>query len=265
MIQNHFNIKRFYNALKFDLNINSKKYISFIISLFLVLLIFDLFFILQEYNRFNLQDYQPLFLLTFIIGLVIVVGTSFPLLRDKKSTINYLMLPASIFEKFLIQFVIRILCFMVLFVPVFWLDFKLADSIYNLFEWKNYVEIASFELFAPFKYKSISTIDLIATICGLFSIATFLFAGATYFSKKVLPKTFFSFALFVGLVFVSFVLGTFVFYPEKFHIVNQPVFVEDYKVSKDLYNAQLYCYVIAMVSSLFLLPLSYFKLKEKEL
>lgn len=265
MFQNHFSIKRFYNALKYDLKLNAKKYMSFVASLLVVLLIFDLFFILQEYMAFKEKNYVPVFYLTFILGIVIVVGTSFPLLRDKKSTISYLMLPASLFEKFLIQFVIRILCFMILFVPLFWLDFKLADGIYNLFEWGNHVKIDNFELFTPFKFKGLEKFHSVAIIFVLFSLATFLFAGSTYFKKKALPKTIFSFALLAAFVFVLFMLATLVFYPGKFDLGRSPVNFNTYKISKNIVNIQLFFYVIGIVPSLFLLPLAYFKLKEKEL
>ena len=266
MFKNHFNIKRFYKALKFDLKLNTKKYISFVVSLLVGLLLFDLFFIMQNNYKFTENNYQTLFYLAFIISIIIVVGTSFPLLKDKKSTINYLMLPASVFEKFLIQFVIRVLGFMILFVPVFWLNFKLADGIYNLFEWKRHVKIDSFGLFTPFRFKDdIGDYFILFIICSLLSLASFLFAGVAYFKKKVLPKTVISFALFVLFLFVLFIIGTLIFYPEKFHLTNVPVFVNVYKIAEHLYNAQLFVYVIGSVSSLFLLPLAYFKLKEKEI
>lgn len=265
MFTNSFNIKRFSNALKYDLKLNAKKYLSFVASFVVVLLLFDLFFIMQSNAWFKEAQYIPLFYFTYILGIVIVVGTSFAPLRDKKSTINYLMLPVSVFEKFLIQFVVRILCFMILFVPLFWLDFKLADGIYHLIYWTGQVEIESFNLLTPFSAKGMETLDLIAVLCALFSLAAFLFAGATYFKKYALFKTIFSFALFTAFVFIAFVIDTAVFYPEKFSIKNKIIHLNNYKVYKDLLYIQLFFYVISIVSSLFLLPLAYFKLKEKEI
>ena len=265
MFQNSFHIKRFSNALQYDLRLNAKKYISFVASLFVILLLLNLFFIAQSGRRFNLDQYMTLFYFSFILGLVIVVGTSFPALRDKKSTINYLMIPASVFEKFLIQFVIRILCFMILFVPFFWLDFKVADGIYHLIYWTGQVEIQSFNLLDPIDIKYLKALDVLAILCALFSLAAFLFVGSVYFKKYALPKTVFSFALFAVFVFVIFVIDTSIFYPEKFSFRKNPIYINDYKLSKNLINIQLFFYVIGFFSSLFLLPMAYFKLKEKEI
>jgi len=181
MFQNSFHIKRFSNALQYDLRLNAKKYMSFVASLFVVLLLFDLFFILQSNSSFKEDQYVALFYLTFILGMVIVIGTSFPLLRDKKSAINYLMLPASTFEKFLIQFVIRVLGFVILFMPIFWFDFKLADGMYNLIHWTRLVKIDSFNVLTPFTLTYLTQLDVFAIVCALFSLATFLFVGTTYF------------------------------------------------------------------------------------
>ncbi|MFI1744423.1 hypothetical protein [Thalassobellus sediminis] len=267
MFKNHFNIKRFNNTFRHDLKLHAKTYLSFCIGLFLGLIFIDLFFISSSYKNFRVNDYLPLFYFTFFIGLIIVVGTSFPLLRNKKSAISYLMLPASVFEKFLIQFVIRILCFIILFIPLFWLDFKIAGSIYNLFEWRVQTQIDDFVLFEAFKPENgiKTTFDLIAILGGLFTLAAFLFAGATYFKKYALFKTILSFTGILAFVFLLFMVCTMFFFPEKLHSYGGPIFLEDYKLSKNLYNIQLCIYIIGVVSSLFLLPLAYFKLKEKEL
>lgn len=266
MLQNHFNIKRFYNALRYDLSINAKTYGLFLLSFLLGLLLFDLFFILERASKFTSTNYTPLFYLTFIIGIVVVVGTSFPQLRNKKSTINYLTFPISTFEKFLLQFGIRIFAFMILFIPLFWLEFKLADIIYNLFEWRNYVKIDSFTLFEPILFdKRLEPLDIFTIIASLFSLAAFLFAGTTYFKKKAFPKTIFSFALFGLFVFLLFVLNTSIFYIDRFSLKDKIVYFNDYKISENLWNIQLFFYAIGIASSLFLLPLAYFKLKEKEI
>ncbi|WP_308991401.1 hypothetical protein QLS71_005130 [Mariniflexile litorale] len=271
MFQNYFNIKRFNNAFRYDIKLYTKTYLSFCIGLFLILICIDLFFIKTNSNSsygFGINQYLPLFYFTFIVGLIIVVGTSFPLLKNKKSAISYLMLPASVFEKFLIQFVIRIVCFVILFIPLFWLNFKIADSFSNLFEWGLKIQVGEFELFEAFKISNNGfrkAIDLIAALGGLFTLAAFLFTGATYFKKYALFKTILSFSATIAFVFLLFMVCTMFFFPEKFDLGRSPVNLEDYRISKHFINIQLYIYIMGIVSSFFLLPLAYFKLKEKEL
>lgn len=266
MAQNHFNIKRFFNAFKYYSILNIKSYLSFIIGLIIGLIFIDIFFIFTFGRKVDHNDYAIIFYFTSIICTVLVVGTSFPLLRNKKSVINYLMLPASLFEKFLIQFISRIVLFIPFFLLLFWLDFKIATAIYNLVAWRNKIQIGSFGMLDPLMdIKLINTLDIVAVICWGFTLITFLFAGASYFKKYALFKTILSFTILLAVVFMICSLFTLFFFPEKFNLSRNPVYISDYRLSKTLWNIQLWVYVIGVLSSLFLLPLAYFKLKEKEI
>ena len=264
-IQKHFKLSRFLKAFKYDLAINAKTYLFFVLGLFFGLLFIDLYFISNHYGTFSLNNYQPLFFFTFIISMILVVGSSFPLLRDTKSTANYLMLPISVFEKFLIQFVIRLVVFTILFLPLFWFDFKLADLIYNLFEWRNKTVIENFELLFDAFSELKTKLDLWAVLLGMFSFASFLFSGAVYFKKYAVFKTVASFSLIVCAMLLFSSMLTLFFFPKGFNSQNAFIDLNTYKVSEHLYSIQLFFYIIGFVSSLFLIPLAYFKLKEKEL
>ncbi len=265
-IQKHFNLKRFIKALQYDLTLNAKTYLFFVIGLFFGLLFIDLFAVANTGKEFPLDEYTTLFFFTFIISIVIVVGTSFPLLRDKKSSANYIMLPASVFEKFLIQFIIRVLCFFILFMVLFWIDFKVSKAIYYSIEWSRHTEIGTFSFFDSFRGREFkTTLDVIGFSAWLVTLSSFLFAGATCFKKHALFKTILSFALIIVFAFIISTIFTSIYYPRRLDLFSQPIYIMTYKINENLYNTQFLFYITGMLSSLFLFPLAYFKLKEKEL
>lgn len=263
-LKTHFSLNRFSKYLKYDLVLNGKTYLFSIVGLILVLICIQ-FFMLSTVNyrvNFKTQYYTPIFFLTLISGLIISVGTSFPSLRTSQKSINYLLLPASNIEKILVQGFFRIVVFIVLFIPLYWLCFKFAYGLYGLLEWDNFLEVAPIGLF-EFSTKKLLVLDVLAIIFTIISFASFLFAGAVYFKKYAVFKTVLVFAILIFVWFLLMVLFTHLFYPSR----TQEFFsihVDSYKLNKGLYNNQLFTYIFGMGASLFLFPLAYFKFKEKE-
>jgi len=263
-IQKHFNLKRFYNYLQYDLILNGRTYLYFSIGLFMTLF-FIIFFTISTASprlEFVKQYYIPIFFFTYLIGGVMAIGTSFPAFRNANSTINYLLLPVSDLEKFLVQFSIRIIGFTLLFFPLYWVVFKLAYSTYNLFEWKDPIQIESFGIFSGFHYV-VTTLDRFVAGFSIFSVTTFLFAGATYFKKYAVFKTMLTFSLFTIVLFVFMVLLSHLFLPDM--VKGFDIRILNRKINDDLVSFQLYASIFGIGTSLFLLPLAYFKLKEKEI
>lgn len=265
MAHQYFNFKRFYNAFKYDLRLSFKTYRSILLGLIVGLLLINisLFFITRA--TFGTNEYVQTFYFTLLLSGILIIGTSFPLLRGTKSKLHYLMLPASVFEKVLIQFSMRFVIFIPVFFAIFWLDFKLAKAVYNLFEWGRPIKIGSFAFLEPLQYSPSGSIHMFALAGLLLTIAAFLFAGATYFRRYTVIKTVLAFVVFLGGAVALFRLFTMIFFTGYYKEIGVFVYLETYRISDQLLNIQLYFYVIAFVSSLFLLPLAYFKLKEKQL
>ena len=265
MGQKLFNFKRFYNVFKYDLMLNIKTYMTFGGGLILALLLIDIFFVAVGGSQFQESNYIVLFYFTFLISSVVVIGTSFPFLRNKKTMAYYFMLPASTLEKLLVQFIIRIVFFIPFYVLIFWLDFKLITPVLRIIRWPDIIQVDNFNLLTPFENLPFQNtfLDSLAFAGMIFTIATFLFVGATYFKKYAVFKTILSFCLLVGCIFLLFRIFTLIFYPVEFK-AGYYIHIIDYKISEHLYNVQLFAYVIAIGSPFFLLTLSYFKLKEKQ-
>lgn len=270
--QQHFDFNRFYKLLKFDITFNTKKYLIFIGVLIIVLFILDLFFIesvstfkvLENNDReyfYRKSEYKSLFLVTFLIALFLVVSSSFPAFRKKESTSAYLLLPASALEKFLVQFIIRILLFSIVFIVVFWADFKLASIAYNLFDFKKDILLPNFALFDLFHNK-MKLLDKVAIVLSILSFASYLLLNAVHFRKNVILKTIVLFGVFVLIVFLVNVILSHLFLPNEVYGFDMRVYHR--YLENGLRSDQLYTYIIGVFSSLFLLPLTYFKLKEKQ-
>jgi len=136
-----FNIKRFGQLLSYDLKINYKQYliavgICFIVSFVLTYIIF-----IDSVYDFDFRQYGVPFVMSFFL-FVVFAGLSFPAFSSKKNTITYLTLPASTFEKYTAEFIIRIIFGGILFLVIFWLAANCAAKanvfLYNLVHDSNY-------------------------------------------------------------------------------------------------------------------------------
>jgi hypothetical protein len=213
-----------------------------------------------------------------LLGLLAFVGSAFSELSTKIKTSNYLMLPASTFEKILSQFVIYVLAGSAIFVIVFWVDAHLAryailsnlKSVYNEDlgpDKSKYIEVFKYSmLLIKNKYPAISYwnwFEGLAIIFGMFSIGMYFFSVKIFFKKLGLIKTAISLIAVVYLGAVVMTLLSHIFYPETkgFDISN----ALDYKLPNGLFNFEMWLYLSAYCVSLFIIPFGYFKLKEKQL
>lgn len=267
-----FNFNRFYKLLKFDIFFNAKKYVTFIGVLIIVLFILDhilidsgsSFRILDNNDReyfYRKSSYQASLFITFLITIFLVVSSSFPAFRKKESTSNYLLLPASTLEKFLVQFFIRIFLFSMLFIVLFWAEFKLATFTYNLFNFKKDIIIPNFALLDVFSYKMELSEKVIVVFCIL-SFASYFLANAVHFKKNVMLKTIVLLGVFAFTIFLISVILSHLFLPNEVNGFDVRVFHR--YLENGLRTDQLCVYIIGIFSSVFLLPLTYYKLKEKQ-
>lgn len=269
----NFNLKRFANYLQFDLLLNGKKYLLFIGALSVFLFIYG-FYLIQNQSDFykeidnsyayyfDLSTYQKSFTIAFLLIIVLVVGSSFPELRKTNSSQCFLLLPASIIEKYLVQFIIRIVLPPLLFIVMYWLTFKLATSFYySIDSWEYIVSIPNFTLFDVFPNDEENwTIFLIFT--SIFSLATILFAGTTYFKKNALIKTILLFSCFFFLTITFNVLLSHMFFPYSNNGFDAKLI--ERKLDNGFVNIEIFISTIIILSNFFFLPIAYFKLKEKQ-
>ena len=268
-----FDINRFFNLLQNDILINYKRYL-FTFAGFSILLYFVFVYNMRStmnypiivnnrvINEFSNKDYLSIFILC-LAAIGFFIGTSFPELNNKIRARNYIQLPGSIFEKTLVQFIIRFIISIFTLIVIFWVMANLALLTVIQF---GYVKINGNEI-NHLDYSSMisnfaSLKQRVGIFIGIFSFGTFIFAARLFFMKSAVLKTVILGAGLFFLIFCFLVIFSHIFYPEITH--GFEISIPEYKISDRFTNMETYIYSIGALSWLFFLPLAYYKLKEKQ-
>lgn len=257
----YFNPGRFARLFRNDLVINYRTYLYALTGIGLAIYALISFFMLKDKQNFStINDYTPS-LAIYILVIWLVAGTSFPAFQHQIKTSNYLLSPGSTFEKFLVQFVIRILLFIPLSLFIYWVGAHLAKAsmVADPVTGFDPFFIPDFSFSDSFNH--LITRDHLAIIFSIFSVTTLFFAGSVYFKRFALFKTLVVFLVICGTVLSTFVLLSHIYYPLSTSGFN--IALKSYPVDDVWTNIQ-YFFAFVGLSWLFFLPLAYFKLKEKE-
>ncbi|XOV94951.1 MAG: hypothetical protein ACFHWX_09625 [Bacteroidota bacterium] len=192
---------------------------------------------------------------------MLLAGHSFPSFRNKESTINYLMLPASALEKFILEFVVRIGIIFIMMPILYWMTFHFQGYFFSIFLQTAYdpVHLLSNTLQADFLGHKDIFWRLSAILSMTFLAFVVAFTGSTIFSKQPLIKTLFSVAII------------FMFYLGYAYVVVEHLGVGAYQPPENSWlfpiknggPTRFFCLVSLAISLIFLF-VSYSKLKEKE-
>lgn len=208
---NYFNLSRFLQLLQLEL-FRSRKGI-----LITLLVIFDLLllgFVLESiFGYQKVFDSHPVaYAVALLAGGFILSSLAFQDLGNTLKRTNYLMLPASAFEKFLSLWILTCICWVIAFSALFVLFAAAANSLGHLFF--SDITYVSFDLFGK---TALTAIKYYVVIQGIF------LAGAVHFRGYVLPKTILTLLLlgFVGGIIFYFTLSD--LYPSHAEFIDQYV------------------------------------------
>ena len=167
-----FNIQRFAKYTAYDVRTNYKRYLIAVAIGAIGIFLLTYFFVFTSIstgsgfeerllrNNFEVPSAATaifMFCLLFFFSTFLLL--SFPALSGKKSTMNYLLVPASTFEKYLLEFFIRIIVGFGLFLLVLYLMANFA--------------IIAYESFLNFRFA-----DIVANHQRSISVERFAFADA---------------------------------------------------------------------------------------
>lgn len=259
----HFNLKRFYNYLKYDINIHLKTYLIVCSVLFVGCTVYN-YISLSARHRF--YNYEFTFLAPLFISGIIIISTSFPELKEVKRTIYYLLIPASTLEKFLVQFLIRIVAFISFYFLSFWLSLKLANVFYLNTDFKKHYILDDFGVFSYFdKIGHLQDLNSSLGLYLIIAITLFVFTGATVFKKFAPAKTLLAFSIVILSIYLILLIYSHLFIDSQ----GLNWFVPNIRTrSIGKYNTDsglILTATICCITSIIALPLAFYKLKEKQI
>jgi hypothetical protein len=263
MSSNTFNLKRFIMLAKQHYIQNQK--LLLYASIAYIGVIFMLLTIVQLGNDREPHDLEMF--RGFIVGFVAVFGIlytgySFPAFRSKESTINYLMLPSSVLEKFLFELLTRLSIVVILLPVLFWITFHFQGYFFNLFSTEQFEgigfgQVVELELPHEIQEFHIWFVILISSLVMLGFVLPF--TGGAMFSKQPLVKTLFAVALIV------------IFYAAFLYLLLEPLGFGRYQPNESMWlipysekGAMQFFGFVAILSNLVMLFVAYRKLKERE-
>jgi hypothetical protein len=214
-------------------------------------------------SHFNTYNYIP-FIVSSCIVLAIIIGSAFPDFGNKVTTANYILLPASPLEKFVSQFLLKVVLPSALIVTVFWLDTYWARFFASFGKTGRGAQV----MIEKFSYSNIfremdTTKEWLAVCCSILSLISFMFSTRLFFKKYAAIKTFITgILLFFGFMGI-FALFSLIFYPETTSW-REPFAFKGYEICENLSNGVLYGICLASVSWIFFLLTGYYKFKEKQ-
>lgn len=260
-ISNTFNWNRFLRVCKQNM-INNKKLmlyasVGYVGVVFIVLTMIQ---IGNDFEPLNINHFlQTLVTFLAIFG-ILYIGYSFPSFRNKESSISYLTLPASVFEKLLFEFLNRIVLSLLALPFLFWISFNAHGLLFELANKKEFNSIGVSDLLAV----DISPIDELFWAKALIVSCTLLvlavpFTGAVIFSKQPLIKTLFSVAIILTGYFTII------------YIAMEPLGLGNYQVNGDIFllpegesAALRFFSIAAFIGTIVMIVVAFLKLKEKE-
>ena len=174
---------------------------------------------------------------------------AFPELRNKEKCNFWLMVPGSVFEKYISRFILSSAGFAVLFSVLYFIGVNIGNMI-NLIVFNNY-----FHLFVPFK-----TVDISFTIASFIILHSIFFTGGLYFKRYPIVKTVLFVLLIIVLLMVCIsIIGGLAFsYRVSFNVQSFPVVSRYWAMSVGwFYKLLFYCII-----PVFCWIIGYFRLKE---
>ncbi|MGL1885423.1 MAG: hypothetical protein OCD76_02815 [Reichenbachiella sp.] len=177
-LKNHFNIKRFWLLLKLEYY-RSKKGLTMTLGITFGMLFFIGFLLTMAVEPSVIfYEHNQNYAFTLLIGGFVLSSLAFSDLGNGLKRSNYLMLPASTFERFLSMWLLTSFGWVIAYSIEFYFYTLIANNIGHFIF--PYVEFQSFDPFGSFPT---TIIHYYLVLQGIFLI------GAVHFRGYVLPKT----------------------------------------------------------------------------
>ncbi len=204
-IKQTYNVKRIGLLLKREIILRKSFLLTSLVGVIIAIFGITSFILTinHDYKNWDQKDFSILFIILFAIGGILFTGNAFPAFRNSKKTMDYLLIPNSLTEKYFYEVGFRILLYIIAFPIIFWIAANLAGSFINLMVEGHYD--LEYHFWSPIRQLA-SNIKLTEGVITIFALIVFLlsvpFTGAAFFSKNPLLKTTISLAVIIGLTVI---------------------------------------------------------------
>ena len=258
---NTFSFRRFWLLCQQSLIINKKmiglSIVGYAGILFIMLMLF------QAGTHFRQWEFKNYFLTFFITFIILGIGFSslaFSAFRSKEKCMFYLMLPSSTSEKYLLEFLVYIIGYIIVMPLLFLLVAYLESHMVHMFNPDFNQFSFSIPEFGNNLRLSSNTLHRGSLFIGeveiLFLIFAVFFTGASHFPKSPLSKTILTvIIIYIGFSFYASFLK---------YIVNMGGPNRTSGLNQLIQNDHTYSLIITGIIDIALFAIAWFKLKEKE-
>ena len=246
-----------------DVRLNYKQYLFITIGSFIGISL--VLRIAMSDGRFSIDDHMAFFSLGLLV-LLAYIGSSFPFFSNKIKAGNYLMIPASNFEKVLSQFLIYVVAGTILY----FLFFKIGADISRLVRFTYSISITD-GVTTPgiqkFDYLHIwnnaPKLERWLVLLLFTTVGFFFFSVRLFFKKYALLKTIIVFAVMAFGIACLLTLLSHIFYPA--HVKGFDIHMPDLMDKGITVETGRTCFIVFLsLINIIALLLAYFKFKEKQ-
>ena len=215
---------------------------------------------------YHKETYIGMFLFVATIGALIYGTSAFQETRSSDLMCGFLSQPGSVLEKYLVQFIFKIILFFPILLVCYWLAANVAWYVTSAIGIKFAEMVPRFALslfldreLYPVLAKLYSPFDIFVTVLSTLSFA---FAGSIFFNRhKLFKTTLMIVGLYIADVVLSIVLTKFYF---PIYAKGLRIKINEYESFWNLYNTQWNLYLVSLGGAIILFFFVYYKLKEKE-
>ncbi len=206
-------------------------------------------------NQINKAYFLILFILSFLGATFLWTGYAFPAFRTKEKCLSYLLIPTSTAEKFTFELINRLIVLVIVFPVIYWTFTNLVSWSFHQYvpEYENYYFSYSFYL------EDFSTRITVLIVSLSLLIFTASFTGASYFRNLPIVKT------------ILFIFILICVYAGFIYLVVEKMGLDQYNPKNGrvlfLHNANegiMAGIITSAIVNIYLLIISFFRLKEKE-
>ncbi|MFA8449876.1 MAG: hypothetical protein ACEPOW_04210 [Bacteroidales bacterium] len=210
------------------------------------------------------KDFSRIAIILYLIFIVIHVGWAFPDFRSKERTQNFILLPNSVFEKWVFEFILRIVVFSILYVFLLTIGMNIGQYVYSIFASQ---EVTFLNFWFPFEALSYSfsidvygepNIYILSLVAGI-ALSSIMLTGASFFQKYPIIKSVASIYIFQTVLGLATVLIGLLFYSRFDHLMRNlgaDITWEAIGIKWIVYGFLIFTFIVFHTAT-------YFQLKEK--